>query len=417
MNRVVSEKGPYLFFKQSTGKGGTAPFLIATLLGTGALITACSAADGKTSEAEPAAAVKVSIAAVPVTEQPVTRYIRATGTLVAEEQADVAAETSGRVVATPIERGRQISNGAELVRLSATETEAQVTEAEANAAQIEARLGITPGVTFNANAVPEVQNAKAGFDLAQGEFARIRSLLDQKVVSQSEFEQRRTQVEAARQQYEAARNGAAQQYQSLLAARARVSLARKALADTTVRAPFDGLVAERLVSVGDYVTRGTKVAVVVRVNPLRAELTVPEQFISAVSVGQPITFEVDAYPNRQFTGKIRFVSPVLKADQRALTVEAVVPNPGNELRPGLFATARIAQANPTPALLVPATAVQTTAGTSRVYVVNGDHVEERVVTLGQTVDALVEISSGVKRGDAVATTNLTQLADGTAITK
>ena len=154
-------------------------------------------------------------------------------------------------------------------------------EAEANAAQIEARLGITAEAPFNANAVPEVQNAKASFDLAQSEFDRIRSLLDQKVVSQSEFEQRRTQLEAMRQQYEAAKNGAAQQFQSLQAARARVALARKALADTVVRAPFAGLVAERLVSVGDYVTRGMKVAVVVRVNPLRAELTVPEQFISA----------------------------------------------------------------------------------------------------------------------------------------
>ena len=146
------------------------------------------------------------------------------------------------------------------------------------------------------NAVPEVQNAKASFDLAQNEFNRIKSLLDQRVVSQSEFDQRRTQMEAARQQYEAARNGAAQQYQALQAARARVSLAHKTLADTTVRAPFSGLVAERLVSIGDYVTKGMKVAVVVRVNPLRVQLTVPEQFVSAVKVGAPVTFQVDAFP-------------------------------------------------------------------------------------------------------------------------
>src|SRR5205807_2020161 len=147
---------------------------------------------------------------------------------------------------------------------------------------------------------PEVQNAKASFELAQSEFNRIKSLLDQRVVSQSEFDQRRTQMEAARQQYDAARNGAAQQYQSLQAARARVTLARKALSDTVVRAPFGGLVAQRLVSVGDYVTKGTKVAVVVRINPLRAQLTIPEQFVSAVAVGQPIAFEVDAYPGRTF---------------------------------------------------------------------------------------------------------------------
>ena len=99
------------------------------------------------------------------------------------------------------------------------------------------------------NAVPEVQNAKAGYELANGEFTRIKSLLDQKVVSQSEYDQRRTQMEASRQQYEAAKNGALQQYQSLLAARARVAMARKAFADTVVRAPFNGVVAQRLVSV------------------------------------------------------------------------------------------------------------------------------------------------------------------------
>jgi RND family efflux transporter MFP subunit len=301
------------------------------------------------------------------------------------------------------------------VRVSSTETEAQLKEAEANAAQIEARLGLTSGGAFDVNAVAEVQNAKAAYDLAQNEFARIKSLLDQRVVSQSEFDQRRTQAEAARQQYEAAKNGAAQQYQSLQAARARVALARKALADTVVRAPFTGVVAQRLVTNGDYVTKGMKVAVVVRVNPLRVQLTIPEQFISAVGVGQPVSFVVDAYPGRQFEGKVQYVSPALQADQRALTVEAVVPNAQGELKPGLFATARIEQPTRTPAVLVPSAAIQTSGGTSRVFVVNGDLVEERIVRVGQTVGDLMEIASGLKAGERVATTNIGQLVDGAKV--
>jgi len=197
--------------------------------------------------------------------------------------------------------------------------------------------------------------------------------------------------------------------------RARVARAHKAVADTVVRAPFPGLVAERLVSTGDYVTKGLKVAVVVRVNPLRVQLTVPEQFVSAIAVGAPVNFEVDAYPARQFTGKVRFISPALEANQRALTVEAVVANPDRELKPGLFATARIEQPQRTPAVLVPASAVQTTAGTSRVYIVNGDHVEERIVTVGQTVDAQVESANGLKAGERVATTNVAQLTDGAKV--
>ena len=156
---------------------------------------------------------------------------------------------------------------------------------------------------------------------------------------------------------EAAKNAAAQQYQSLLAARARVTLAAKALADTSVRAPFAGVVAERTVSVGDYVTKGIKVATVVRITPLRVRLTIPEQFVSVVGVGQPVAFAVDAYPGREFEGTVQYVSPGLEANQRALTVEASVPNPDGALKPGLFATARIEQPQKTPAVLVPAAAV------------------------------------------------------------
>jgi RND family efflux transporter MFP subunit len=386
-------------------------FLLAGLAAAPLVWTACSAGDAKTNETT-AAPKAVAIASATAEEQPLSRFIRATGSLMAEEQASVAAETAGRVIAAPIERGSSVLEGAELIRLSSEETDAQLKEAEANAAQIEARLGISGGGAFDVNAVPEVQNAKATHDLAQSEFNRIKSLLDQHVVSQSEYDQRRTQLEATRQQYEAAKNGASQLFQSLLAARARVALARKAFADTTVRAPFTGAVAERVVSVGDYVTRGTRVAVVVRTNPLRVRLTVPEQFISAVSVGEPVNFAVDAYPGREFTGKVQFVSPSLQADQRALTIEAVVPNPKAELKPGLFATARIELHDRAAGIVIPAAAVLTSNGTSRVYVVNGDKVDERIIAVGQTVGDRVEVTSGLKAGERVATTHVGQLADG-----
>jgi len=389
------------------------PTLAAALL-TACVAAGCSAGTARTKD-QPAAAAAIAVAAVPAVERPLARFIRATGSLMADEQADVAAETAGRVTATPVERGTPVSMGGALIHLSATETDAQLREAEANAAQIEARLGMTSGGGLDVSAVPEVQNARASYDLAQSEFNRIKSLLDQRVVSQSEFEQRRTQMEATRQQVEVAKNSAAQQFQSLLAARARVALARKASTDTVVRAPFDGVVGQRLVSVGDYVTKGMKVAIVVRINPLRMQLTIPEQFMSAVGVGQPVNFEVDAYAGRTFEGRVKFVSPALQADQRALTIEAIVPNPKGELKPGLFATARIEQPARTPGILVPAGAVQITAGTSRVYVVAGDHVEERIVTTGITVDESIEITRGLKAGERVATTNVAKLVDGTKV--
>ena len=258
-------------------------------------------------------------------------------------------------------------------------------------------------------------NATASLDWAVAEFGRIKSLLDQKVVSQSEYDQRRAQVDAARQQYQMAQNVAQQSYRSLEAARARIAIARKAQADTTIRAPFSGLVAERSVSVGDFVTRGARVATVVRVDPMRIELTVPEQAISLVKAGQPVRLSVDAYPGETFTARVRFISPSLRADQRALTVEAIAANPDGRLKPGLFATAMIQQPASAPALLVPASAIETISGTSRIYVVKNDKVEERIVTIGETTGRQVEVTSGIAPGETVAAAPKGHLADGTSV--
>src|SRR5215470_1597457 len=131
-----------------------------------------------------------------------------------------------------------------------------------------------------------------------------------------------------------------------------------------------------MVSVGDYVTKGMKVAEVVRITPLRIELTVPEQFVADVKMGQPVSFSVDAFPGRTFEGQVRYVSP---------------------------------------SLLVPADAIRTISGTSRVFVVTGDRAEERIVTTGQKIDPLVEITTGLKAGERVATENVNQLVDGVKV--
>jgi membrane fusion protein, multidrug efflux system len=381
---------------------------LAVLLSTG-----CSTESTSAAEAPAPVAVAVQVAAV--TSEPIDRFLRVTGSLAADEQAEVAAETGGRVIATPVERGTRVAAGAVLIRLSGEEANASLREAEANAAQIEARLGLTPGQPFDPAQVPEVLNAKASLDWAEADFNRIKALLDQKVVSQSEFEQKQTQMLAARQQYKTAQNAAQQSFLSLQAARARIDLARKAASDTVVRAPFSGLVAERLVSTGDYVTKGTKVATVVRIDPLRVELTVPEQYLSQVKEGQAVKLTVDAYSGETFTAKVRFVSPALKTDQRALTVEAIASNPDGRLKPGLFATAFLQMPASAPALLVPATAVETVAGTSRVYVVNGEKAEERIVTTGERVGDRIEIASGVRAGETVAVNPRGKLADGARV--
>src|SRR5688572_5378269 len=398
---------------------------VAVLALVAGLASACGTATGESAaKTDQPAALSVSVAAA--TEQPITRFLKVTGTLAAQEEADVAAEIQGRVIATPVERGTRVAEGADLIRVSPAEAQAQATEAEANAAQLERRLGLggiqepREGVSgdsaeFESDRVPEVANARAQLTLATGDFDRAKMLFDKQLLSKADFDQKSAQAEVARRQLEIARNGAMQQYQGLLAARARVMLAKKALADTIVKAPFAGVVGQRLVSVGDYVQRGTKVASVLRTNPLRVQLTVPEQYSAGVAVGRSVSFEVDASPGQKFTGQMRYVSPALEANSRTLVVEAVVPNDSGALKPGAFATALIEQANRSSGVLTPAAAVRTVAGTSRVFVVSGDKAEERIVTIGQQVGDLIEITSGLKAGEKVATSNVTQLADGVRV--
>jgi membrane fusion protein (multidrug efflux system) len=170
-------------------------------------------------------------------------------------------------------------------------------------------------------------------------------------------------------------------------------------------------VAERFVSVGDFVTTGTRVVAVVRIDPLRVLLTVPEQLVSQVKAGQAVTFGVDAHPGRQFQGTVRFISPALRAEQRALTVEAVVENPDGQLLPGLFVTAQLERPSEQ-ALLVDRRAIREVGQTSRVFVVSDDRLEERIVRLGQEAGSRIEIVSGVDAGAVLALPGDAVLSEG-----
>jgi RND family efflux transporter MFP subunit len=378
------------------------------LLSALAALPGCSTSQSAAAEPPPA----VDVATTPVVEAMLERTLRLTGTLLADEQAEVSAEVAGRVTATPVERGTAVAAGAPLVQVSTEQAAAQLAEAEANAARIAAGLGLVSGQPVDIERVPDVANARAELSLAEAEYERVKALLDDRVVSRSEYDQRRTRVEAARQQLEARRYQARQDLRSYEAALARVALARKALADTTIRAPFAGLVAERLVGVGDFVGVGTRVATIVRIRPLRVALTVPEQLVSRVAVGQRVRVRVDAYPDRVFTGEVRYVSPALSANQRALTVEAILANEDGLLKPGLFATAELVLPAE-PALLVDARAVHQAGSTARVFVVAGDRLEERIVTTGAAADGRVEIVRGVDRHAILAVpTAGTPLRDG-----
>ena len=125
--------------------------------------------------------------------------------------------------------------------------------------------------------------------------------------------------------------------------------------------------------------------------------------------------QVDAFPGRYFEGQVRFISPAFRPDQRALTIEAIVPNPDDALKPGMFAAAEVMLPSSSPSVVVPTTAVTTVAGMSHVFVVRGATVEQRMITTGLTLGPVIEVLQGLSAGETVATSQVEALADGVQV--
>ena len=181
------------------------------LLSAGACVRATGDSGSASTEA---AAVAVTLATA--VEQPVTRFIRVSGTLTAQEDADVAAEIAGRIVATPIERGTRVGAGGELVRIAAAEVrgagQGSPGQRRPDRGQTRHRRRRAVRRRARARRSPTPRPTHA---LAKTDFERVKMLFERQLLSQSEFDQRRAQVESAERQYDVARNGAEQQYQAL----------------------------------------------------------------------------------------------------------------------------------------------------------------------------------------------------------
>jgi multidrug efflux pump subunit AcrA (membrane-fusion protein) len=384
------------------------------------------------------------------TGQAVTRevaaFLQATGSFAADEASDVAPETSGRVVSTPVNVGAFVSQGTVIARLNDRDArirlqqeQAEEQEAAATVRQAEARLGLGGGRNFDAASVPEVlaardqlESAEAAARLAETNARRLANLLESGDTSRSVYDQARTQAEtsraqanAARRQYQTALNTARQGNQgiegaqaALAGARSQVALAQKAVADTVVTAPISGYVSDRPIAVGEYVTPASKLATILRTSPIKLRLQVPEMEAARVRQGMSVTVSVDAYPDRQFAGQVTAVNPAIDPTSRAIIVEADVANGENLLRPGMFATARLTQPGGVQAVYVPQSAVQfdTNTNASRVFVVGPNGTARLVVVqVGEQENDEVRITSGLAGGETVATSGVERLFEGAPV--
>jgi membrane fusion protein, multidrug efflux system len=365
-----------------------------------ALLAAVAAAAGcgrrTSTEAmtQPAEPVSVSVASVRSQDEPVT--LEATGSFEADEASDVAPDSSGRVVATPVDVGQFVKSGAVLVRLQGIDAGLRLDEARAAVTRAEASVKLA-----------ESQNT-----LAQTTAQRYASLLATGDVSTTVADQARTTAETSVQNVNTARASLAQ-------ALAQLALAEKAVADVAVIAPFSGFISERKVSLGEYVQPSTAVVTLLKIDPLRLRLMIPGVQAGQIRVGQTVTATVDAFPEQTFSGRITAVNPAISAEARSFIVEARVPNPDAVLKPGMFSVATIDQGRTVKTMLVPKRAVIEDANTNsyRVFVVDKENrARLRVVQLAaRDAGDSIRIVSGIQPTDRVATSNLAQLYDGAEV--
>src|SRR5437879_5214335 len=290
--------------------------------------------------------------------------IAATGQIEAVQSIDLRPEVDGRIVEFLAREGQEVEQGTPLFKVDDAQLKAQV-------AQLEAQR-----------------------DLAQQALARAKDLAQQNASSAADLEKAEAEARSAQAQYD---------------------LQRIRLERTTVRAPFAGVVGQRYVSLGDYVTNTAKLASLHTVNPQRATFQVPERFARQLRPGQQVSFRVAAIAGRDFTGEVDFVDPVVQLPGRTILVKARVPNPARLLQPGMFIEARLVTAVRPQAVVVPEDAVVPAEGSSFVWVVVAGTAGRRKAGLGVRTPGFVEVMDGVKSGEQVVTGGLELLAPGAPV--
>lgn len=317
-----------------------------------------------------------AVRVVAVQERPMERTLTVVGTLTAHEEATVAAQVAGQVEKCSADLGDRVSMGSELALIDTTAYEALTRQSAANLAKA------------CASATNAAQNLK-----------RVQELQKERIASASDLDAAMAEAEQA--------------LAEVRAVAAADAIARLNLERSRVKAPFDGAVAERLASVGSYVGVGAPIVRLVKTDPLRLRLEVPERDAVLVRAGQDLRLRVEGDTN-VYAGRLARVSPALRESNRMLSVEADLPAQGG-LRPGLFARAEIVVNASETALSVPLDSLITFAGLEKVVAVKEGRAFEKTVTTGRRGADWVEIVAGLEAGESVVL-DPTGLRTGQAVT-
>lgn len=337
--------------------------------------TSCSRSPGA-AKAPGDPAIPVTVAKVETL--PLDRTVSVVGSLFAKDQATIAAQVEGQCEKTLVDFGDRVSLGQEIALIDTTAYEALAAQSAAN-----------------------VTKTKANADNAEQNLKRNQDLQKDKIVSASQLDDAVAQAKQARAEVQAAE--------------AADAIARLNLERSRVKAPFEGAIAQRIASQGDYLKIGSPLFDLVNDAVLKFIFQVPERYASFVRKELRVQFNVDNYPGESFSGGVYLISPAVSTTSRSFNVGALVTNADFRLKANTFARGELTLQSHVPTTVAPVESVVSFAGVTKVFVVEGNTAHSRPVTVGRIHDKFQEVTDGLKPGELVVTSGQTKLSDGMAV--
>ena len=354
---------------------------------------------------------------VKVAEMPIGETVTVNGTLAAYERTTISVKVPGRLQTISIDLGSVVHKGQVIAQLEQQDYKLRVQQAEAGLAQARARLGLSPDGTddhVSAEETGTVRQARAVLEDAKSKRDRAARLVQQGVIPRAEYDTVDSEYKVAMSRYQDGLEEIRNRQGLLAQRRSELAMAKQQLADTTVYSPLEGVVQEKKASQGEYLAAAAPVVDIVRIDPLRLRLDVPEREAHSIRNGQTVrvTAEGDA---ESYLGYVKRLSPTISEQSRVLAVEADVRNSGR-LRPGAFVRAEIVTNQTSTAVTVPSTAIVTFAGIDKVLVVENGKAMEKTVTTGRKSSDWIEIKAGLNIGQTVVV-DPGSLQSGQAVTE
>ncbi|MBI2686165.1 MAG: efflux RND transporter periplasmic adaptor subunit [Acidobacteria bacterium] len=384
-------------------------------------VAACGKQAAKTAEAKSAVntapeviAVKTAVAV----ERTAERSIAVTGTLLPDETVTVSAEVVGRIANIRADFGQAVRKGDILIELDRTEYDLQVERSRGALNQALARLSLPAysGKIAPPDSTPGVRTALAQLEDAKFKYESAAKLVKSGDIAADRFNELEKAYNARQAAVDASRDELRTQWMSVTAMEADLKIAEKRRNDTIIRAPFDGVVGEKLISAGQFVKDNIGIIRLVKVHPMRLRLEVPEAATNAVRIGTQLSFTTDAALGVEFQAIVRELNPSLDARNRTLTAEGRLSKPDVRLRPGMFVQVKLVTEKGAKAVMVPRNALYSIAGLTKIFKIENGAARLITFTPGPDVDGLVEVPAGlIQSGDRVATSELGALTNGAKV--